>query len=132
MAAAATAVRALVVEDDPDACDALVMALTAHGYDTECARTVGQALVKLERGLVPDAIIVDLKLPDANGSLLLRRIRRDKLATKVAVVTGMPDALSHPELVRSPPDRVFQKPLIFKELVDWLKEATGESFDQHP
>jgi DNA-binding response OmpR family regulator len=121
MAAAATAVRALVVEDDPDACDALVLVLNAQGFEADCARTVGEALVKLEGGLMPAAIIVDLRLPDASGSLLLRRVHRDRLPIKVAVVTGMPDPLSHPDLVRFPPDRVFQKPVDFRELTDWLK-----------
>ena len=123
-AAAATAVRALVVEDDPDSCDALVAALNAHGFDTECARTVGEALVKLERGLIPAAVVVDMRLPDASGGLLLRRIHRERLPTKVAVVTGMADPMSHPDLVRFPPDRVFTKPLIFAELIEWLGELT--------
>jgi len=121
-AAAATAVRALVVEDDPDSSDALVAALNARGFDADCARTVGEALVKLERGLIPAAIIVDMRLPDASGGLLLRRIHREHLPTKVAVVTGMPDPLSHPDLIRFPPDRVFTKPLHFAELFEWLSE----------
>lgn len=123
-AAAATAIRALIVEDDPDSCDALMGALTAHGFDTDCAGTVGQALVKLERGLVPTAIILDMKLPDASGGLLLRRIHREGLPTRVAVVTGMPDPLTHPDLVRFPPDRVFTKPLDLAALVKWLDELT--------
>ena len=123
-AAAATAIRALIVEDDPDSCDALMAALTAHGFDTDCAGTVGQALVKLERGLVPAAIILDMKLPDASGGLLLRRIHREGLPTRVAVVTGMPDPLTHPDLVRFPPDRVFTKPLDLAALVQWLDELT--------
>ena len=121
-AAAATAVRALVVEDDPDSSDALVAALNAHGFDTDCARTVGEALVKLERGIIPAAIIVDMRLPDASGGLLLRRIHRENLPTKVAVVTGMADPASHPDLMRFPPDRVFTKPLDFAELIEWLRE----------
>jgi DNA-binding response OmpR family regulator len=123
-AAAATAVRALVVEDDPDSSDALVAALNAHGFDTDCARTVGEALVKLERGIIPAAIIVDMRLPDASGGLLLRRIHRDKLPTKVAVVTGMPNPQNHPDLIRFPPDRIFQKPLDLLVLLDWLSDLT--------
>jgi DNA-binding NtrC family response regulator len=123
-AAAATAVRALVVEDDPDSADALVAALNANGFDAECARTVGEALVKLERGLVPAAIIVDMRLPDASGGLLLRRIYRERLPTKVAVVTGMPNPESHPDLVRFPPHRIFKKPLDLLEMLDWLSTCT--------
>lgn len=121
MSAAATAVRALVVEDDPDSCDALVLALNAQDIEADCARTVGEALVKLERGLMPAAIILDLRLPDASGSLLLRRVHRDRLPVKVAVVTGVSDPLSLPDLVRFPPDRVFKKPLDFRQLAEWLK-----------
>lgn len=121
-AAGATAVRALVVEDDLDACDALMSALHKQGFDAECARSVGEALVKLERGLAPAAIIVDLRLPDASGGLLLRRIHRDRLPTRVAVVTGMPDPTSHPDPIRFPPDRVFTKPLDFAALIEWLGE----------
>jgi two-component system, response regulator RegA len=122
-AAAATALRALVVEDDPDACDALAAALNRRGFDTECAGTVGEALVKLERGPTPAAILVDLRLPDASGGLLLRRIHRDHLQTKVAVVTGVPDPMCHPDLIRFPPDRVFTKPLDFAALFAWLGQA---------
>jgi DNA-binding response OmpR family regulator len=97
-------------------------ALRKQGFDAECARTVGEALVKLERGLTPAAVIVDMRLPDASGGLLLRRIRRDQLPTRVAVVTGLPDPMSHPDLVRFPPDRVFTKPLDFAALIEWLGE----------
>jgi DNA-binding response OmpR family regulator len=121
-AAAATAVRALVVEDDADACDALMTALRRQGFDAECARTVGEALVKLERGLPPAAVIVDLRLPDASGGLLLRRIHREQLPSRVAVVTGLPNPTSHPDLIRFPPDRVFTKPLDFAALIEWLGE----------
>ena len=124
MAAAATAVRTLIVEDDPDSADALSGALATEGYDPIVARTVGEALIKLELGLLPSVLILDLKLPDASGGLLLRRIARDKLPISVAVVTGLPDPLSHHDVVRHPPDRIFKKPVDFQELLEWLREVT--------
>ena len=123
-AAAATALRTLIVEDDPDSSQALARALERAGFETDIAATVGQALIKLEKGLQPVAIIVDLRLPDASGGLLLRRIRRYNLPIKIAVVTGMPDPDSHMDVARFPPDRIFKKPLIFSELVEWLKSVT--------
>jgi CheY-like chemotaxis protein len=121
-AAAATAVRALVVEDDPDTRYAVVAVLRQRGYEVEVAATLGEALVKLERGLPPAAVIVDLRLPDASGGLLLRRIHREQLPSRVAVVTGLPNPTSHPDLIRFPPDRVFTKPLDFAALIEWLGE----------
>src|SRR5215208_1539659 len=124
MAAAATAVRTLIVEDDFDSSQALAETLSAHGYDVDVAASVGQALIKLEQGLLPAAIILDLRLPDASGGLLLRRIRRDKLPIKVAVVTGLPEPTSHFDATRFPPDRVFKKPLDYAALVEWLRSVT--------
>jgi DNA-binding response OmpR family regulator len=119
-AAAATTVRALIVEDDPDASDALAAVLRRNGYDVDQAATMGEALVLLERGVLPHVVILDLKLPDANGALLLRRVRRENLPVRVAVATAYPDAAAHPALQRFPPDRVFTKPLDYDELLDWM------------
>jgi CheY-like chemotaxis protein len=119
-AAAATAVRVLVVEDDPDARYAVAAFLAHRGYDVEQAATLGEALVKLERGLLPQVVVLDLRLPDANGALLLRRVHRENLPVKVAVVTAYADAAAHPALQRFPPDRVLTKPLDFEEFLAWM------------
>ena len=122
-AAAATAVRMLIVEDDPDASEALAGALQAEGYETDIAGSVGQALIKLEAGFLPAAVIVDLRLPDASGGLLLRRIKRGGLPVKVAVVTGVPDPATHFDVSRFPPDAIFKKPLDFAALFGWLRSV---------
>ena len=124
MAAAATAVRTLIVEDDPDSSEMLAEALSVGGFDVDVAATVGQALIKFEQGLLPAAVIVDLRLPDASGGLLLRRIRRDNLPIRIAVVTGLADPSSHYDATRFPPDRVFTKPLDVAQLVAWLRSVT--------
>ena len=121
-AAAATAVRTMIVEDDPDAADALSGALSAHGFDPFVVNSVGQALIRLEMGLLPGVVILDLRLPDASGTLILRRIRRHGLPVKVAVVTGLPDPESHVDVKRYPPDVIFRKPLDFDELLEWLND----------
>ena len=123
MAAAATALRTLIVEDDPDTSDVLARALRAAGFEADIAATVGQALIKLEQGIPPDVIIVDLRLPDASGGLILRRVRRNNLPVKVAVVTGMPDPASHVDVTRFPPDRLFKKPFNAADIVEWLKSV---------
>jgi two-component system, OmpR family, response regulator RegX3 len=123
-AAAATAVRTLIVEDDQDSADALARALAEHGHDVNVVGNVGKALVRLEMGLPPQVIILDLRLPDASGGLLLRRVRRDRLDIKVAVVTGVADAESNLDLKRFPPDALFRKPVRFHELLGWLESVT--------
>lgn len=124
-ASAATAVRLLLVEDDPDSRDAIARALRKQGFHVDVTGSAGAALVRLEVAPKPAAAVIDLRLPDGNGSIVLWRIRREYGRTvPVAVVTGAPDPLSRPELVREQPDVIFPKPLNVKGLVAWLKSVT--------
>ena len=124
-ASAATAVRLLLVEDDPDSRDAIGGALRKHGFYVDIAESAGAALVRLEVAPKPSAAVLDLRLPDGNGTIILWRIRREYGRTvPVAVVTGVTDPLSRPELVREQPDVIFPKPLNVKGLVAWLKSVT--------
>ena len=124
-AAAATAVKLLLVEDDADASEAITRVLRKSGFEVEWCSSAGAALVELETGPKPAAAIVDLGLPDATGDLVLWRIRRDYARdVPVAVISGRPDLLARPELQREVPDAVFPKPLDLKAVVAWLKSVT--------
>ena len=65
-----------------------------------------------------------MKLPDGSGGVVLWRLRSRNPNIPIAVVTGIPDALNHPEVVREPPDRLFAKPIDLAALVTWLKAVT--------
>jgi CheY-like chemotaxis protein len=118
---AATQTLTLVVEDDPSTREFIVRALSKRGMGSIQAASVGEALMKLDEEPLPTAIILDLRLPDANGTLLLRRIRRDQLPIRTAVVTGADPEQFH-EMLRFPPDKVFRKPIDVAELLAWLQQ----------
>ena len=122
--AAATALKTLVVEDDPQEREAMRRALERAGFSVDCAGTAGAALIKLETGLIPAAAIIDMRLPDAGGDIVLWRVRCRDPAIPIAVVTGIANAAAHPELVRNPPDRLFTKPLDMDALIAWLLWVT--------
>ena len=123
MMMAATQIVAMVVEDDPSTREFLVRALAKQGIETQEAATVGEALVMLEQEPLPTVLILDLMLPDASGTILLRRIKRDALPIRVAVVTGVKDPYAFWDVLRFPPDRLFRKPLDLAELVAWLQQG---------
>jgi two-component system KDP operon response regulator KdpE len=68
------AARILLVDDEPSIQRGLVPLLTSRGYEVESATTGRTALVAFER-VPPDAVILDLGLPDLEGSEVCRRIR---------------------------------------------------------
>jgi signal transduction histidine kinase len=67
--------RVLVVDDNLDAAEALAMALGIAGCDTRMAYTAHAALA-IAPAFGPDAVLLDIGLPDLNGYELARRLRR--------------------------------------------------------
>ena len=73
---AATGAHILLVEDDETTRRSVVVNLTGHGYRVVEAGDVRSAMRHWETGR-PDLILLDLGLPDADGAVLIRRVRRD-------------------------------------------------------
>jgi DNA-binding NarL/FixJ family response regulator len=114
--------RALIVEDNIPTSSALAVTCRRLGYRTEIARTASEAHAKLENQ--PDVMLLDLKLAGGDdGTELLRTVRKRKLTTQVAVVTGMDDAAALEEVKSLAPDAMFRKPLRFSDLEQWLSAA---------
>jgi two-component system, OmpR family, response regulator len=110
----------LIVDDDPATVDIFAQVLRLEGYEVRTALSAegGMRAVHASR---PDAILVDFRLPVANGVEFLRRLRaceghRD---TPVAVVTGdysLDDTIGTE--LHQLGARVAFKPLWVAELVD--------------
>jgi len=66
--------RVLVVDDEPQILRALQLKLGGAGYAVETAASAGEALMKAAMR-PPEAIILDLLLPDRNGSEVCRELR---------------------------------------------------------
>jgi two-component system, OmpR family, KDP operon response regulator KdpE len=69
-----TGQRVLVVDDEPQILRALGTTLRGAGYSVETASTVADALANAAATL-PEAVILDLVLPDGNGTEVTRELR---------------------------------------------------------
>src|SRR5439155_9960001 len=67
--------RVLVVDDEPHILRALQTSLRAAGYEVEAAGSAQEALAKAA-ARPPDAVILDLVLPDGSGTDVCRELRR--------------------------------------------------------
>ena len=98
----------LVVDDDPGLVRALAINLRARGYDVHAAST-GRAALSLAASHPPDAVVLDLGLPDMDGVEVIAGLRgwtsapvlvlsaREEQAQKVAVLdAGADDYITKP------------------------------------
>ena len=91
-AADGSAIRVLVVDDEPSLTDLLRMALRYEGWEVRTAAD-GASAVKVAREFKPHAAVLDIMLPDTDGLTLLHRIRADDETLPVLFLTAR-DALA--------------------------------------
>jgi two-component system OmpR family response regulator len=68
------AVRVLVVDDEVNIAEMVAMALRYEGWEVSVAHN-GADAITMARRLGPDAIVLDIMLPDLGGLEVLRRLR---------------------------------------------------------
>ena len=85
-------VRILVVDDDRSVRDALRRALTLGGYEVEAVEDGRQALSRLSTS-APDAVVLDVGLPEVDGLEVARRLRSAGDRTPILMLTAR-DAVS--------------------------------------
>lgn len=76
--------RILVIEDDENLCTLFSTILSANDYEVSAALT-GMEGLNLADSLHPDVILLDLGLPDIDGSDVLRRIRCQSFVPVIVV-----------------------------------------------
>ena len=122
----------LLVEDDAAVRASVAANLAAHAYEVAAAGDVHAAMASWEAGR-PDIILLDLGLPDQDGSVFIRHVRRDA-TTPILVLSARdaePDKVS---ALEAGADDYVTKPFGLAELRTrigaLLRRAAGASADQ--
>ncbi|MDQ7831223.1 MAG: sigma-54 dependent transcriptional regulator [Desulfovibrionaceae bacterium] len=112
----------LVIEDDAAFREMLVEALTAKGFETQCAGSVEEGLQRL--GEAPfDLVLTDVMLPGKSGIEAISLIRDMAPATDVIVMTGYSTREKALEAVRRGAYDFFSKPFSLTELEIVIRRA---------
>ncbi len=114
--------RVLVVEDDDALRSVMASCLSRAGFAVSSVAT-GADAVAAARAVHPDAMVIDILLPDAGGLGVARELSRQSDLAAVPVL--FTTALSSPA-VRSllASQQVLFKPFSKRQLLSWVREAT--------
>jgi two-component system, OmpR family, KDP operon response regulator KdpE len=111
--------RVLVVEDEPGLLRALEITLRARGYQVVSSPGGRAALTEAARR-PPDAVLLDLGLPDMDGTEVVRRIRA-WTAVPVLVISGRGGSGDKIGALDAGADDYVTKPFSMEELLARLR-----------
>ena len=75
----------LVVEDDMDTSEMLSSYFEAQGYDVLTAAW-GEDALRITEDVVPDLVVLDIRLPDIDGYEVCRRLRSHRRTEQVPII----------------------------------------------
>ncbi len=113
--------RILIVEDEPALLRALRINLRARSYEVFTAAAGGPALAEAAQH-PPDAVILDLGLPDLDGVQVIRELRRWSQAP-VIVLSGRTGSGDKIGALDAGADDYVTKPFSMEELLARLRAA---------
>jgi two-component system, OmpR family, response regulator MprA len=114
--------RVLVVDDERAVRESLRRALELEGYEVELAADGAEALYRLDTGDVkPDAIILDVLMPNVDGLETARRLRSAGNRTPILMLTARDEVESRVAGLDAGADDYVVKPFALAELLARLR-----------
>lgn len=111
-----TGMRLLIVEDNPKLAGLMGKLLTENGMTVDSVVSVQEALAALDIGNY-DTILLDLGLPDGDGSEVLQSLRKRGGTTPLMIATARDDVLHRVQMLNDGADDYLVKPFSMDEFV---------------
>ncbi len=113
-------IRVLTVDDEPSLTELLSMAMRYEGWEVSTAAS-GLGAVKTARDVRPDAIVLDMMLPDFDGLEVMRRIRTEQPDVPVIFLTAKDAVADRIGGLTAGGDDYVTKPFSLEELIARLR-----------
>ena len=116
--------KVLIIDDEEGMCKALYSLLVPHNYKVFLAFNGQMGLESFEE-LKPDIVLLDLHMPDMNGTEVLKIIRKTS-NVPVIIITAHPEDVSEIHLADLKIEGYIEKPLDLFTVLNTLKYLLGE------
>ncbi len=117
--------KLLIIEDDINLASTLARRLTKQGFTCDVAHNQSDALLRA-RQIVPDFILLDMKLGDDNGLMLIKPLRNLLENTHIVLLTGFASIATAVEAMRLGANDYLTKPIDMATLLKALNNETSE------
>ena len=115
-----TPIRILAVDDEPSLIELLAMAMRYEGWDVRTASS-GTDAVKAAREVQPDALVLDMMLPDFDGLEVMRRVRTEQPDVPVIFLTAKDGVSDRIAGLTAGGDDYVTKPFSLEEVIARLR-----------
>lgn len=122
-----SSVRVLVVDDEQSITELLSMALRYEGWQIRSAAD-GQGALRAAREFRPDAVVLDMMLPDMDGLTVLGRLRRELPDVPVLFLTAKDAVEDRIAGLTAGGDDYVTKPFSLEEVVARLRGLIRRSY----
>jgi DNA-binding NtrC family response regulator len=121
--------RILVVDDDESIRKVLSTILEEEGYSVDTAKNGKEAISKTNKKFY-DLALIDIRLPDVQGTELLTKIKDTTPKMQKIIITGYPSLQNAVEALNRGADAYVMKPFdmekVLKTVKTQLKKQQGE------
>jgi DNA-binding NtrC family response regulator len=117
----------LIVDDERPVLMTLEALLKRHGYQVDTASTAAQGL-KVLKSKSPTLVLLDLRLPDADGLEMLDRIKNEQPEVQVIILTAHDSLHNAIESIKRGAFHFISKPYAPEELLSLVEKALEKEF----
>jgi DNA-binding NtrC family response regulator len=120
----------LVVDDDTGVRKTLSSILLQEGYSVETVENGKQAIRASEKSRF-DVALIDIKLPDMEGTELLHRLKEKQPHMVEIIITGFPTLENAMKTVNEGADGYILKPFDIQKLLEMIKRHLTKKTSEH-
>ena len=121
--------KVLVVDDDAAVRDSLRRALQLEAYDVAVAADGAGALAQIEENGEPDAVVLDVLMPNVDGLEVARTIRRAGRKVPILMLTARDEVSDRVAGLDAGADDYVIKPFALEELLARLRALLRRTSD---
>jgi DNA-binding NtrC family response regulator len=120
----------LVVDDDTELRKVLSSILSEEGYSVKTVENGKQAIEVSEKKRF-DLALIDIKLPDMNGTELLHRLKEKQPHIVMIIITGFPTIQNAMGAVNEGADGYILKPFEIRKLLQAVRKHLNKEAAEH-